>query len=259
MITSINNKQIKNIIQLNKKSKARKENDLFVVEGLKMFLEAPREYIMQVYVSETFINKEDNKALLGNINYEVLEDQVFLAASDTKTPQGIMCIMKQFHYRPMDIINQDKPHIIILEDLQDPGNLGTIMRAGEGAGISGVILSSNSVDIYNPKTIRSTMGSIYRVPFVYVDDLINILEVLKKNNIFTYAAHLKQSKDYVKLDYIRPTAFMIGNEGKGLSDEISARADAFIKIPMLGKVESLNAAVASSILMYEVFRQRRNL
>jgi TrmH family RNA methyltransferase len=258
MITSTSNRQIKNIIQINKKSKVRKEADVFVVEGIKMFAEAPRERIVQVYVSATFILKQDNIDILANINYEVLEDNVFLAISDTKTPQGILCIVKQYHYDVMDIIMKNKPHIIVLEDLQDPGNLGTIMRAGEGAGISGVILSNNCVDIYNPKTIRSTMGSIYRVPFVYVENLINTVEIFKKYNITTYAAHLKQSQNYETLDFSKPTAFMIGNEGNGLSDELSSMADAYLKIPMVGKVESLNAAIAASILMYETSKQRRN-
>lgn len=259
MITSTSNKQVKNIIQLNKKSKARKEADVFVVEGLKMFLEAPKEYIQQVYVSETFLSKENNKKLLGNINYEVMEDNVFEASCDTKTPQGILSIIKQFHYELEDIINQDKAHILVLEDLQDPGNLGTILRAGEGAGISGVILSKNSVDIYNPKTIRSTMGSIYRVPFVYVEDLIDTVKTLQKAKIIVYAAHLKDSKEYDKLDLKGSHAFMIGNEGNGLSDQLSSIADSYLKIPMEGKVESLNAAIAASILMYETARQRRNL
>ncbi|MFA9377542.1 MAG: TrmH family RNA methyltransferase [Lachnotalea sp.] len=257
MITSSSNKQVKNIISLNKKSKARKESDLFVVEGVKMFAEAPRECIDQVYVSETFISKQDSKHILGDIKYEVLEDQVFLNVSDTKTPQGILCLVKQFHYNAMDIIKKNNAHIIVLEDLQDPGNLGTIMRAGEGAGISGVILGNNCVDIYNPKTIRSTMGSIYRVPFVYAENLIEMLNILKENQITTYAAHLKQSKNYENLNFTKSIAFMIGNEGNGLSDELSSMADQYLKIPMAGKVESLNAAVAASILMFETSRQRR--
>ncbi len=258
MITSTSNKQVKNIIQLNKKAKVRRESDQFVVEGIKMFVEAPRECMEQIYVSETFISKQDNKDILGNRNYEILEDNVFLAVSDTKTPQGILCIMKQFHYKVEDILMKKNPHIIVLEDLQDPGNLGTIMRAGEGAGISGVILSNNCVDIYNPKTIRSTMGSIYRVPFVYVEDIKKTVKILKEYKIITYAAHLKQSQNYEKLDLVRPTAFLIGNEGNGLSDELSSMADAYLKIPMAGEVESLNAAIAASILMYETSRQRRN-
>ncbi|WP_099467224.1 TrmH family RNA methyltransferase [Konateibacter massiliensis] len=258
MITSISNKQVKHIIQLNKKSKARKEEDVFIVEGIKMFLEAPRELIRQVYVSKTFLAKEDNKRLLGDINYEVLEDSVFLAACDTKTPQGILCIVQQLHYELSDILAKEPAHIMILEDLQDPGNMGTILRAGEGAGVSGIILSKNCVDIYNPKTIRSTMGSIYRVPFFYTEDTKNTIKTLQKNKISVFAAHLKKSQDYEKLDFTKGCAFMIGNEGNGLSEELSAMADSYLKIPMEGSVESLNAGVAASILMYETARQRRN-
>lgn len=258
MITSTSNKQVKNIIQLNKKAKARRETDLFVVEGVKMFQEVPKEYIRQVYVSESFIRNEEHKNLLKNIKYEVLEEHVFLSVSDTKTPQGILSVIQQFHYEPEDILKQKKAQIILLEDIQDPGNLGTIMRAGEGAGISGMIMSKNCVDIYNPKTIRSTMGSIFRVPFIYTEDLKDIIKILRKEEIKVYAAHLMQSQDYDRLDFTKPSAFMIGNEGNGLSEELSNMADAYLKIPMSGQVESLNAAIAASILMYETSRQRRN-
>ena len=147
---------------------------------------------------------------------------------------------------------------MILENLQDPGNLGTILRTAEGAGVDGVILSKESVDIYNPKTIRSTMGSVYRLPFLYVDSIEAILPVLKKHHVHTYAAHLKGKNSYEQENYCGGTAFFIGNEGNGLTDHLSSQADTLIRIPMEGKLESLNAAVASAILMYESYRQRRN-
>jgi TrmH family RNA methyltransferase len=131
------------------------------------------------------------------------------------------------------------------------------MRTAEGAGADGVILSRTSVDLYNPKTIRSTMGSIYRMPFLYVDQIEEILPELKKRGIRTYAAHLKGEHSYDEEDYRSGTAFFIGNEGNGLTEELSAKADTWIRIPMHGQLESLNAAVAASILMYEVCRQRR--
>lgn len=146
---------------------------------------------------------------------------------------------------------------MILETIQDPGNLGTIIRAGEGAGLTGVIMNSSTADIYNPKVIRSTMGSIYRVPFLYTEDLPGTIKRLKEKNIRLFAAHLKGENNYEEEDYTGNTGFLIGNEAKGLSDEISAMADTYVRIPMLGQVESLNAAVASSILMYEAARQRR--
>lgn len=256
MITSTSNPQVKNLQQLAKKAKARNSQDVFLAEGLKMFEEAPRERIQKVYLSQS-LYEQRGAGFLKGLEMEVLSDHVFAAASDTKTPQGILCILRQEHYELSHMLSSVHPHLLLLEDLQDPGNLGTIMRTAEGAGVDGVILSRNSVDLYNPKTIRSTMGSIYRVPFLYVDSLMEILPVLKKRGVCTYAAHLQGKKDYDQEDYRSGCAFFIGNEGNGLSDELSSHADIRIRIPMKGKLESLNAAVAASILTYEVSRQRR--
>lgn len=256
MITSTSNPQVKNLQQLAKKARARKEQDVFLVEGMKMFQEAPREKIQKVYISKG-LYEEKGQAFLEGLPFEVLEDRVFEAASDTKTPQGVLCVIKQYHYCLEDMICKESPHLLLLENLQDPGNLGTIMRTAEGAGADGVILSQSSVDLYNPKTIRSTMGSIYRMPFLYVDSLEEVLPVLKGKGIRTYAAHLQGENCYDQEDYREGCAFFIGNEGNGLTEALSRRADTWIRIPMHGKLESLNAAVAASILMYEVCRQRR--
>lgn len=257
MITSISNQQIKNIIKLCQKSKTRREQDVFVVEGGKMFSEVPRNLLHQVYVSETYYNKKKLDLTQSGIPYEIVSDSVFRAISDTVTPQGILCVVKQLHYTLEELLAVDNPCFLILEDIQDPGNLGTILRTGEGAGVTAVIMSRNTVDVYNPKTIRSTMGSIYRVPFLYADDLETVVEQLKDKGVSVYAAHLQDSTDYCRLSYEEGCAFLIGNEGNGLSEQLSASATRYIKIPMRGKVESLNAAVAASILMYEVSRQRR--
>lgn len=257
MITSTSNPQMKKIIQLSKKAKLRNEEQTFIVEGVKMFQELPRELLKSVYVSESFLREEKNRKMLNGLAYESVSDPVFRTVSDTKTPQGILCLVRQLHYELSDLMKPKKPRLLLLEGLQDPGNLGTIMRTGEGAGISGIILNRESVDIYNPKVIRSTMGSIYRVPFIYVETLSEILPELKKKGITTYASHLQGTCDYDKKDYTSGCAFFVGNEGNGLSDELSGLADSLIRIPMEGKLESLNAAVAACILMYEASRQRR--
>ena len=147
--------------------------------------------------------------------------------------------------------------LMVLETIQDPGNLGTILRAGEGAGITGVVMSRDTADLYNPKVIRSTMGSVLRVPFVYADDFGETLEEIKKAGIRLFAAHLKGSVPYDEADYRGRTAFLIGNEANGLTEASAQAADCRIRIPMEGKVESLNAAVAASVLMFEAARQRR--
>ena len=147
---------------------------------------------------------------------------------------------------------------MILETIQDPGNLGTIIRAGEGAGITGIIMDKGTADIYNPKVIRSTMGSILRVPFLYVEDLAEICLQIKERGIRLFAAHLKGTQSYDKEDYTAPCGFLIGNEANGLSKAIADLSDTYVRIPMKGRVESLNAAVAASVLMFEAARQRRN-
>lgn len=255
MITSSDNKRIKNVIALLEKTKARKEQDAFVIEGIKLFLEAPIESILEVYVAESFSEKMPK---LDKVPVEVVKDEVFRKMTDTLTPQGILCVVRKSHHSLKDFFKNEKSGsvFLVLEKLQDPGNLGTIMRTAEGAGITGVIMSNDTVDLYNPKTVRSTMGSIFRVPFIYTDNLRESIEELKRNGVTCYAAHLKGEKSCYEHDYTKPTAFFIGNEGNGLSDETAALADTYIRIPMEGQLESLNAGISAAILLYEAKRQR---
>lgn len=257
MITSTGNAQVKRLLQLQKKSKARNEEKVFIVEGLRMFVEVPEERVEKVYISESLYNKKKQELKLERFSYEVLSDSVFEHVSDTKTPQGILCIVRQKRYNIKELLEMENPHFMVLDNLQDPGNLGTIVRTAEGAGVNAVFLSKESVDIFNPKTIRSTMGSIYRMPVVYVEDLVTLLDIFKEKGIKSYAAHLEGKNSYDREDYKGGTAILIGNEGNGLRDEVSNAADIWVQIPMQGQVESLNAAIAASILMFEVYRQRR--
>lgn len=257
MITSTGNQQVKNITMLMKKAKARREQGLFVVEGKKMFSETPRQWLQQVYVSESFLAEEAAGELLGDVSFEVLSDSVFKSISDTQTPQGILSLVKMPRYELSELLRGRDTRLLIVESIQDPGNLGTMLRTGEGAGITGVILNQTTVDLFNPKTIRSTMGSIYRVPFFVAEDLKAAIKELQCEGVRVYAAHLKGKVQYDEPDYTTATAFLIGNEGNGLSDEIAECADTYIRIPMEGEVESLNAAVSAAILMYEANRQKR--
>lgn len=259
MITSSANGKVKQVMNLIKKAKARNESGLFVAEGLRIFKEIPREQIDSIFVSESFLKEEERKHLISGMKYEVLTDEVFQVMSDTKTPQGILALVKQHAYTPEDLTRVPGPaFLMILENIQDPGNLGTIIRAGEGAGITGVLMNSTTADIYNPKVIRSTMGSVFRVPFAYTDNLTDSILQLKKKGIKLYAAHLNGRNNYEKEDYTVDTGFLIGNEANGLTEDTARLADAYIKIPMMGSVESLNAAVAASVLMFETARQRRS-
>ncbi|SFG55412.1 RNA methyltransferase, TrmH family [Lachnospiraceae bacterium C7] len=258
MITSSSNQHVKKLAMLFKKSRERKKEKVFIVEGIKMFKEAPKDWVQQVYVSETFYENEENRPYFEEFSYEVLSDSVFKGVSDTITPQGIIALVKMPSYSINDMLKENKTQLLILESIQDPGNLGTMIRTSEGAGTTGIIMNNTTVDIFNPKTIRSTMGSIFRVPFVIVDDLEKTINELHESGVKLYAAHLKGKASYDKKDYTSACGFFIGNEGNGLSDEIANLADEYIKIPMEGHVESLNAAISATLLMYEANRQRRN-
>ena len=266
MITSTSNQQMKNVSALLKKSKERKNSKTFVVEGPRMVVEASVDALKAVYVSESFENNAENTGLLeelktkcvkANAIYETVADNVFKSVSDTQTPQGIMAVVTMPEYELEDLLKGEKTHLLILESIQDPGNLGTMVRTGEGAGVTGIIMNKTTVDLFNPKTIRSTMGSIYRVPFYVAEDLGQTMKDLQAKGISLFAAHLKGEHAYDEEDYTKACGFLIGNEGNGLSDEIANLADTYIKIPMEGQVESLNAAISATLLMYEANRQRR--
>ncbi len=255
MITSVSNQHVKQVVQLNTKGKARRELGLFTAEGLKLFREAPKEWIDSVYVTEAFAGEHGE--LLEGIHAETVDDKVFARMCDTRTPQGILTVIRIPSYKKEDLLGSGQPPLImVLEDLQDPGNVGTILRTAEGAGVTGVILSRKTVDLFAPKTIRSTMGSIFRMPFVYEEDLSEALDWLKENQVETYAAHLRGTCSYAEADFRKGSAFLIGNEGNGLTESLSNRADHLIRIPMEGRVESLNASIAAAVLMYTAHAQR---
>lgn len=294
MITSIANQRMKRLAQLQERGKLRNKEGVFVAEGLKMFKEAPPEYLQEVYVKEslwkqmyevgqrakdsgkntgnfvgTVVNKDGMRLAdickkleiceKKGILVETVADDVFKKVADTQTPQGILFVTKQPDYSLDSLIARAVkrreeggrlPLFLLLEDIQDPGNLGTMLRTAEGAGVDAVIMSKGTVDIYNPKTIRSTMGSLYRVPFVYTEDLINAVKKLQQNKIPVYAAHLAGEKYFDEIEYEGGSGFLIGNEGNGLKKETADSADVYLRIPMEGKLESLNAGIAAALLMY---------
>ena len=306
----LTNAKIKEIQKLTEKSKARREAGLFVIEGPRMFIETPLEWIEEIYVTQRFLDNADS-GLLGMaerpsiegdsteptptvpisttpasaspnstagtvenshsdhstsirasemitwMNHEVVTEEQMKKLTDTVTPQGILCVVRQPSYTMEDIINHPGHRLLmILEDIQDPGNLGTIFRTAEGAGASGIIMTKGCADLFNPKVVRSTMGSIYRVPFFVTDDIEQTISLVKNAQIEVFAAHLKGEHFYDEIEY-KDAAFLIGNEGRGLKDSTASLADTYIKIPMSGELESLNASMAAGILMYEHNRQIR--
>ena len=261
IIESTSNSKIKNIKTLISKSRLRKETGFFIAEGPRMVFETPVRLLKEIYVTEELVGDErflDFREKLSDIPVSMytVTDRVMRAISDTVTPQGVLAVVEQPRYRLDELLPKDA-YILVLERLQDPGNLGTIFRTSEGAGVTGIIMTSDCVDIFSPKVVRSTMGSLYRVPFFVTGDIIDTIELLHKRGIRLYAAHPSGEKEYFDADCTGACGFMIGNEGVGLSDELSRLSDERITIPMRGSLESLNAAMATGILLYEGDRQRR--
>ena len=253
-ITSTSNRKIKDAAALIRKTSERRQRGEFIVEGVKIFAETPDALIARIFVGENFWDSASQELRRRIEEHEayLVRDDIFASISDTKSPQGIMA-----QVRMREGILTEADAYVILEHLQDPGNLGTIIRSAEAAGFA-VIMDRGTADIYSPKVVRSTMGGIFRVPFAYTDDLEETIRALKRRGVRIYAAHLKGEKAYDCESYIGASAFLIGNESAGLTDATAQLADAYIRIPMLGKVESLNASVAASVLMFEAARQRRN-
>ena len=277
IISSKDNKRIKYLRSLLEKGSARKKNRQFIVEGIKLVDEA-LEYgkVCEIIISESLYKEiisggliknallaDNGKKLIDYVNEgnstTVVSDAVFKTVSETINPQGVIAVvmMPKYELLSEDFLNQTysktgKIKLLVLEDTADPGNLGTIMRTAEAAGVTGVIMGRGTVDIFNPKAVRSTMGSIFRLPFIYVEDVRETIRELKKYGISFYAAHLKGKQSYKDVKYSDKAGILIGNEARGLSPETAELADIYIIIPMQGKVESLNAAVAAALMMYEI-------
>lgn len=260
MITSAANQKLREVQALGRKASLRRERGVFLVEGARMLEETPEDRIEELYVSASFMEKcgGDLKKKLERRRFELLSDRAFAAISDTKTPQGILAVVRREQSSLEELLREERASFLLLETIQDPGNLGTMMRSGEGAGLTAIIADRGTADIYSPKAVRSTMGSIFRVPFVYVDDLHAAIRRLKGAGVQVCAAHLRGSRAYDRVSYRKSNAFLIGNEAAGLCPETAALADFSVRIPMLGAVESLNAAVAAAVLLYELSRQRRD-
>lgn len=271
MITSATNEKVKRIKKLMRSVSYRKEEQVFLVEGIRMVREIPKAWIICLYIAETCREKfADTLQKYSDIPMELVRDSVFTGMADTNTPQGILAEVKMPKYTLSDLLgnkctdsklsegeasDMDVPFILVIEHLQDPGNLGTIMRTAEGSGVTGILMSEDTVDVFNPKVVRSTMGSIFRVPFCVTKHLETDICRLQQQGVAVFGAHLSGGPFYEK-DFSVPCAFLIGNEGSGLSDAVSKTADELIRIPMKGKVESLNAAISTAVIAYEVLRQR---
>ncbi len=259
IITSSQNPLIKEIKAL-KTKKYRDKNKIFFIEGIK-FVEEAIKYnaeIIKVLVSEKFLKTSSGNKILSLINFEgcevfLLSQKLFNEVSDTENPQGIMAIIKQ-NQSLLNTFENANNFYLILDTIQDPGNLGTIIRTADAAGVTGVILSKGCVDLYNPKVLRATMGSIFHLPVFFSEDIIETISNIRSKGIKIIAAFLNGSVSCFEMDAIDNIAVIIGNEANGISEELAAQADLLVKIPMPGKAESLNASIAAALIMFEVVR-----
>ncbi len=262
MLKELSKKQQKLIKGLKQSKNARLKNRCFIVEGLKNVAESLKsDYeIRYIVASEAFFELNDGfvKKMAGKIPrnrlYQV-SDKVFYELSDTVTPQGILAVI---NIKNTDIENILKENflIIALDRIQDPGNMGTIIRTADAAGADAILIGKGCVDIYNPKVVRSAMGSLFHMPFVQTDDLIKTLIMLKEKGGKIVTTHLEAQKHYYNVNYKTGTVIVMGSEDEGVSKEIANISDELIRIPMPGKAESLNVAIAHGIIAFEVVRQR---
>ena len=258
VITSKDNEIIKSIKKL-KEKKYRDQESKFIVEGIKMVQEAIEENtrIFKIVVCEDCLN---NGTLKQDLLYEIakhdciyVSEKVFQTITDVENPQGILAVIEKEN---SDLtISYDEDVIVALDGIQDPGNLGTILRTLDSVNLKQIILSEKTVDVYSPKVVRSTMGAIYRVNIIKCKKIVETLKNLKKHKYEIVATSLQTENLIYNFDY-KKKVIVIGNESNGVSKEVLNIVDRMVKIPMLGKTESLNAAVATGVILYEYVRKK---
>ena len=242
-----------------KEKKYREETNCYIIEGIKLVKEAIEENakIKYILICE---DCDDAVKLEQNLLYDIAKNnclyvtkKLFLSISDVTTPQGVLAVIEK--KKGTEQIDYNDDIIVALDGIQDPGNLGTILRTVDSANLKQIILSKDCADAYNPKVVRSTMGAIFRVNIIEAENLAEILKEIKKHNFDVVVTSLETEESIYNLEY-KNKIIVIGNEANGVSEEILKLADIKVKIPMLGKTESLNASVATGIMLYEYVRQK---
>lgn len=259
IITSKDNETIKHIKKL-KEKKYREEYKEFIVEGIKMIEEAIQENakIKSIIICDDCKTQGSipNELMydIAKLNCIYVAEKIFSTITDVINPQGIMAIIEKPENKENEI-DYNESNFLILDNIQDPGNIGTILRTADSLNFKQIIVSKGTADIYNPKVVRSTMGAIFRIKVVEVENLVKIIKEMKNNEIKVYATDLATDKSIYDVDYEK-SAVVIGNEANGVSKEVLNESSERIKIPMIGKTESLNAAVATGVMLYEYVRQK---
>ena len=246
-IESIHNDIIKLVVSL-KEKKNRDEKSLFVVEGFKQVSEIPKDWkIKFILATEKYKDFNTDKLYITT-------EKIFKKISDTKTPQEILAVVEKKKIDTETVLS-NKGIFVVIDTLQDPGNMGTIIRTAESFGCKGIFISKNSADVYGDKVVRSTMGAIFNIPIVQECDIVSLISLMKQRQIKTYAFSLDTNNMLSTFKFENNVALIIGNESKGINKNILAIVDDKIKIDMRGKSQSLNAAVACSVAIYEISKQ----
>lgn len=263
MIDNPRSPRVRGVAKLAKRD-ARSQTGRFLLEGPQAVSEALAyrpELIEELFVTPTALDRYQDigrAAREADLEIEFVTEQVLEAMADTVTPQGVLAVARQFPTSLKEILAGEPRLIAILEEVRDPGNAGTIIRAADSAGADAVILTGRSVDLYNPKVVRATTGSLFHVPVAIMPELDAVLERIKAAGIQVLAADIK-GEDLLSArpSLAVPTAWLFGNEARGLSDEQLVLADRAITVPIYGKAESMNLATAASVCLYEsAFAQR---
>ncbi|MED3894022.1 RNA methyltransferase [Priestia aryabhattai] len=244
-IDSVKNPQVKAWKKLHNK-KDRDKQGLFMVEGFHLVEEAIKnnDCVKELIIREsTEVPAQWN---IDGIEITVVNEAIIKLLSDTETPQGIIAVCVQTKHA--EIIHTAQK-VLLLDAVQDPGNLGTIIRTADAAGVEAIIIGEGSVDVYNPKVVRSTQGAIFHLPIVK-GDLLEIISLLKERGIAVYGTSLQNGKVYTHVKPSNEFALIVGNEGNGVSEKVLEQTDQNLYIPIYGKSESLNVAIASGILLY---------
>jgi TrmH family RNA methyltransferase len=258
LVTSKDNENIKHVKKL-KEKKYRDEFGEYIIEGINLIKEAIQENIeiRTIFICDGCMKTEDiEKNLIYNIaslNCIYVDEKIFNTITDVETPQGVLAVVSKKQNKKL--IDYKKDLIVILDGIQDPGNLGTILRTADSCNLSQIILSKKTVDVFNPKVVRSTMGAIFRVNVLESNNLTQTIKEIKKHKFNVYATALSNSSKSIYDVNYKKSAIIIGNESNGVSKEVLEIVDEKITIPMLGKTESLNASVATGIVLYEYIRQ----
>ena len=259
MIDNPRSPRVRGVAKLAKRD-ARSQTGFFLLEGPQAVTEAltyRSELLVELFATPTALDKYPEIARIADeigLEVEFVTEDVLDSMADTVTPQGIIAVCKQFPTSIKDILASEPKLIAILEEVRDPGNAGTIIRAADAAGADAIILTGRSVDLYNPKVVRATTGSIFHIPVAIATDLDVVIEKVKGYGLQVLAADIKgadllEARTGGALD--KPTAWLFGNEARGLSDENFALADSAITVPIYGHAESMNLATAASVCLYE--------